>query len=864
MRVILKVLWRHIPDKCKPFLDDIGIKGPKDRYGDEEIFPEIRRFVWEHAQIFAGIMEDIWRSGLTISGAKSAIGMAGISIVGMVCDSEGRHPEQRKMQKILDWPTPRSVKDARGFIGICVYYRIFIVGFSVIAVPIMELFRKSAVFVWTVARQAAMDALKKLLTEAPTLITLDYSAGAGPIILSVDASTTIGWGGNLQQEQPDGRRKPARYESGVWNDAERKYDAIKLECRGLLKALKKLQFWLYGRHFLVETDAKTLVWLLNQTPNDLPNAMITRWLTYIRLFDFDVKHIAGTKNGAADALSRRGRAPEDSDEDEDVDAFFDAKLYNVSAHQGEDPNPNPIARIWLVEGVYEGEDLRIGQYLESMERPEGLTTPQFRSFPKKALGFLVRDGHLYKRGRRGSPHRRVLGTVPQRQEVIKERHDETGHRGRQGTYEHVSRRYQWKGIWDDVVQYVKSCNECQRRAKIRYEELIHPTWSITVWEKVGVDIVYLPRTKEGFSFVVFARDDLSGWVEARALERNDARSVAKFLYEDVIYRHGCPMRIVMDGGPENKGVAEALLKRHRIDRVIVSPYHPQANGLVERGHAPIVNSLAKYCKDEPERWLEYLPLALWADRVSVRRSTGYSAFILLYGRDCILPIDFTIPSWSMVDWNEVRDREDLLVARMRQLDERALNEARASAELERSRLGNKAYFDSHKRFRPTDQQLQVGDLVLMHITKLEGVRTRKMKLDDRWFGPYRIREKPADSTFYRLEELDGAHLAGTTAGNRLKRFFPRGEPEQRESTVDPSEEEDDVDDVDDIEGDVIQELDERFEEVEDVEVGQEEDAGDVDDGVKRNGPYQSREFDTQTRENTPLLTFEQRIQKSYP
>jgi hypothetical protein len=82
------------------------------------------------------------------------------------------------VQKILDWPTPRSVKDARGFIGICVYYRIFIVGFSVIAAPIMELFRKTAVFVWTVARQEAMDALKKLLTEAPTLITLDYSAGA--------------------------------------------------------------------------------------------------------------------------------------------------------------------------------------------------------------------------------------------------------------------------------------------------------------------------------------------------------------------------------------------------------------------------------------------------------------------------------------------------------------------------------------------------------------------------------------------------------------------------------------------------------------------------------------------------------------
>ena len=174
-----------------------------------------------------------------------------------------------------------------------------------------------------------MNTLKKCLTEASTLITLNFSAGAGPIILSVNASTTIEWGANLKQEQVNGRRKRARYESGVWRDAERKYDTVKLKCRGLLKALKKLRFWLYGRHFYVETNAQTLVWLLNQTSNDLLNAMITRWLTYIRLFHFDVWHIPEAKNEAADALLRRGRATENSNEKDDVEEFFDAKLYST-------------------------------------------------------------------------------------------------------------------------------------------------------------------------------------------------------------------------------------------------------------------------------------------------------------------------------------------------------------------------------------------------------------------------------------------------------------------------------------------------------------------------------------------------------
>jgi len=220
-------------------------------------------------------------------------------------------------------------------------------------------------------------------------------------------------------------------------------------------------------------------------------------------------------------------------------------------------------------------------------------------------------------------------------------------------------------------------------------------------------------------------------------------------------------------------LTKELLEHYKIRRTVASAYHPQANGLVERGHDSIVNSLAKYCSKKPEEWVKYLPLALWADRVSVRRSTGYSAFELLYGRDCLLPVDFTLESWSVVDWEgEVKTRGDLIMARMRQLDQRVLTEVQAAENLRNSRKANKIYYDQHKQLRSDAQQLRVGDLVLLHRTKYSTSRTRAVKLDDRWSGPYRIREIPDDSTFYLLE-LDGAPLAGTFAGNRLKRFFSR-------------------------------------------------------------------------------------------
>ena len=291
-----------------------------------------------------------------------------------------------------------------------------------------------------------------------------------------------------------------------------------------------------------------------------------------------------------------------------------------------------------------------------------------------------------------------------------------------------------------------------------------------MWDKIGVDIVLMPRSREG-SYLVLARDDLSGWVEGRAIDEPNSYNVSKFLYEEVICRHGCPRRIVLDGGRENMGRTKELLLDYRIQNTVISAYHPQTAGLVERGHDAIINSLAKYCSHSPESWPRHLSLALWADRISVRRSTGYSAFELLYGRECLLPVELMIESWQTVDWEAIETREDLILARMQQLDHRRVTEKIAAMNLRNSRKYNKVYFDQHKNLRPDSQQLREGDLVLLYDSALQ--KNRNTKLFDKWRGPYRIVEKAENSTFYQIAELDGTLLSGTTAGNRLKKFYSR-------------------------------------------------------------------------------------------
>ena len=82
----------------------------------------------------------------------------------------------------------------------------------------------------------------------------------------------------MQQEDENKDRHPCHYESGLWNNCEQRYDAGKHMCRGLMKELKKFRNYIYRVRFLVETDANTLVHQLNFCANDLPGALVTRWI----------------------------------------------------------------------------------------------------------------------------------------------------------------------------------------------------------------------------------------------------------------------------------------------------------------------------------------------------------------------------------------------------------------------------------------------------------------------------------------------------------------------------------------------------------------------------------------------------------
>jgi hypothetical protein len=423
---------------------------------------------------------------------------------------------------------------------------------------------------------------------------------------------------------------------------------------------------------------------------------------------------------------------------------------------------------------------KIVQFLTTLRKPKEISRGEFCSFRKHILKYTVIGKELYRRRSKNIPSRIVVDSLEKRSAILKDLYKENRYKGRESIYWKIFIRYYWEGCYTDTKKYVASCKECQLRGSLRMEEALYPTYTSAMWTKVGLDVVHMPSC-QGKEYLVVARDDLSGWVEARALARATSEAVAKFLWEDVVCRHGCFGRLVVDGGPENKAHVAEFVKRYGIRRVRVSVYHPQANGMIERGHRPITEALACMTEGGRKNWVKTLPAVLLADRTTVHGPTGKTPFFMVYGREAILPIELRYPTWRVLDWESVKSRADLIAVRARQLELRDEDLEEVMLRKRRKRMEGKEAFDSSRRIRATE--IKVKDVVLRHDAKKELDRSTKRKLSYRWLGPYRVRTAVTEKGTYELEEFDGTPVPGTHSGNRLKKFVKREgfyEPEESE------------------------------------------------------------------------------------
>ena len=173
------------------------------------------------------------------------------------------------------------------------------------------------------------------------------------------------------------------------------------------------------------------------------------------------------------------------------------------------------------------------------------------------------------------------------------------HLGIETVYNKAKDRYYWPQMFEDIREYIKNCDNCQRRGPITRKEPLQLILVKSPFHRVGLDIKGpLPITKSGNRYIIVAMDYFTKWPEARAIKDIKAETVAKFLYEEVICRHGAPEEILTDRGASFMNqVVDQLCQKFQTKHRLTSPYRPQTNGMVERFNRTIGECLAKLVYD---------------------------------------------------------------------------------------------------------------------------------------------------------------------------------------------------------------------------------------------------------------------------
>ncbi|KAE8237904.1 hypothetical protein A4X06_0g9064 [Tilletia controversa] len=560
-----------------------------------------------------------------------------------------------------------------------------------------------------------------------------------PIKLGVDAGP-LACGFWLGQDDDAGVTQVARYGSLPFNDREQAYSQAKRELYAIFRALK------FFRH------------------------------CYVMLFDLVIQHVKAKDNELADGLSRRPPQAGDDSVTDDEEWLTD-RLEDLPSADGPGAEAGvnhmhaavsslytePVSLLAVLadggeidamvvgeggdlvkERVYTDEHQEILGFLTLGKKPSGLDDFNAnKRFLKRVSKYFVAGGTLWRKGGVDEAGRLVVDGEEEQRRLLSVAHDEAGHKGVDSTTRALEKRYFWSTLWASVKEWVSSCDACHKRERVTNETLIRPTIPPGLFQRIGLDITFMPKAL-GRRFPVVVRDDLSSWIEARALKRKTARGAARFLDEDVFMRHGLPLQVTTDQGTEFKGVVDYLLKKYKIDITRTSAYNPRANGASWRSRA---GSTGLLCGDNTDtrRFSYVMPLDL-ADPLLLERYQSIA--------------DADVEQALLV----------MIAERINKLEAHKL-----IVEMARKyKADARAQSSAHRNLQDAlvEPAFTKGQRVLVRNLKAMESKESEVKLQDKWHGPYAVVSRGMNGGVW-LQNLDGIMLPSPLHPTHVKPYRPR-------------------------------------------------------------------------------------------
>ena len=171
---------------------------------------------------------------------------------------------------------------------------------------------------------------------------------------------------------------------------------------------------------------------------------------------------------------------------------------------------------------------------------------------------------------------------------------ELSHAGPRPTQKAILRKFVWKNLKKDIVEWCHTCDACQTSKVATH---IKSPWAKREppdrrFGSLHVDLVGPLPESEGHKYPFTIVDRFSRWSETIPLTDMTAVICARAFLRHWVSRYGLPSDITSDRGRQfTSDLWSQLHEMLGVRSQNTTAYHPQANGLVERVHRQLKGSI---------------------------------------------------------------------------------------------------------------------------------------------------------------------------------------------------------------------------------------------------------------------------------
>ena len=666
----------------------------------------------QHYDDLKNVFQILETHGMVINRAKCVLAQSSVEFLGYKVDKNGITPLPERVVDIKKTAAPTTVKELQSFLGMINYYRRFLPQAAHHLTPLFDLLRgKPKTIPWTPIHQKSFDAIKDALAKAALL---HHPRPNASLALTTDASNHA-IGAVLEQRGKKGW-EPLAFYSAKLQDHQRLWPPYDRELLAAFKATRHFRPMIEGRAFTLYTDHQSLIPSMSKK-SEPHTARQAYQLSCISEYTTDIRYLEGKANVVADALSRPPQTAEidygisnvyssrldsslfmEVDEQSDEESTIAPSTEQIQQEQMNNSSPQisvqPAAAPSSVTATVESviphtaapssvaaaaqsnaspistKEQEVVHVINAIN-PLGLDLSQMAADQPLDRDYIrlsndARSGLHFKRielnGRQlivdisNGPARPYV-PFNWRRRVFDVIHG-LGHPGVERTRQTIQEKFFWPSLREDASRWARECQQCQL-AKI-HRHTTPPIGEFAVPERrfshLNVDIVGPLPISNGFKYLLTAVDRFTRWPIAIPMRDISSESVVDSFAHGWIAHFGIPASVTTDRGSQfTSAIWSQLMTSFSIKTHQTTPYHPAANGLVERFHRRLKESLIALSNDQPLNWFWHLPCTLLCIRTTLKPDIGASPADLVFGEGLSVPGSL-IPSRPDAVDNEQRQR----------------------------------------------------------------------------------------------------------------------------------------------------------------------------------------------------------------